>query len=57
MFKAVLFDMDDTLIQTKVAKYGAHKHTAKHFYNRVLEDSDIDFGVLFNNDGRSISVE
>lgn len=34
--------MDDTLIQTRLAKYAAHKHAAKKFYNLVLTDEDID---------------
>lgn len=42
MYHAIIFDMDDTLIQTKQAKYAAHKHAAKKFYNLKLSDQDLD---------------
>lgn len=42
MIKAVVFDMDDTLVQTKKVRYAAQKHMAKHFYDLVLSDEDID---------------
>jgi len=41
MYRAIIFDMDDTLIQTKVAKFAAHKHAAKHFYDLDITDTDI----------------
>lgn len=42
MYKAVVFDMDDTLVHTRKIKYLAHKHTAKQFYNLTLTDADLD---------------
>ena len=33
--------MDDTLIETKKAKYKAHKHAAKKFYNYDLKDAEL----------------
>jgi HAD superfamily hydrolase (TIGR01549 family) len=41
MYKAVIFDMDDTLIKTRVAKYRAHKHAAKYFYDLAITDEDL----------------
>lgn len=38
MFRAVIFDMDDTLIKTREAKFEAHKHTGKKFYNLDFTD-------------------
>jgi len=39
--KAVIFDLDDTLLQTRKTKYAALKHEAKLFYNFSLTDDDI----------------
>lgn len=36
--KAIIFDLDDTLLQTKQTKFAAHKYTAKHFYNIDITD-------------------
>lgn len=41
MIKAILFDFDDTLVQTKVIRFEAVKHTAKKFYNLSLTDEHI----------------
>jgi len=42
MIKAIVFDMDDTLVITSKIKYLAHKHAAKKFYNLNLTDEDLD---------------
>jgi len=41
MIKAIIFDLDDTLIQTSKAKYKALQHVAKKFYDLDLTDGDI----------------
>lgn len=41
MIKAIIFDLDDTLIQTSKAKYSAIKHAAKTFYNLEMSDQEI----------------
>lgn len=41
MIKAIIFDLDDTLIQTSKAKYKALQHAAKKFYDLDLTDEDI----------------
>lgn len=41
MIKAIIFDLDDTLIQTSKAKYKALQHAAKKFYDLDLTDDDI----------------
>lgn len=41
MIKAIIFDLDDTLIQTSKAKYKALQHAAKKFYNLEITDQDI----------------
>ncbi|MEX2052449.1 MAG: HAD-IA family hydrolase, partial [Candidatus Paceibacterota bacterium] len=38
MIKAVIFDFDDTLVETIVAKWAQHKHVAKKFYNVDVTD-------------------
>ena len=42
MFKAIIFDLDDTLTQTRQTQYKTLKTTAKRFYNLEISDSDID---------------
>jgi HAD superfamily hydrolase (TIGR01549 family) len=37
-YKAVIFDLDDTLLKTSVAKWAHHKAVAKQFYNIDLTD-------------------
>lgn len=37
-YKAVLFDLDDTLLKTSVAKWAHHKAVAKQFYDIELTD-------------------
>jgi phosphoglycolate phosphatase-like HAD superfamily hydrolase len=39
--KAVIFDFDDTLVESRLAKWAQHKHVAKEFYNIELTDEDI----------------
>ena len=39
--KALFFDHDDTLVATYQAKWAQHKHIAKTFYNKELDDSAI----------------
>lgn len=50
MIKAIVFDMDDTLVRTSEIKYKAHKHTAKKFYNLDFTDTYIrsHWGKPFN---------
>jgi phosphoglycolate phosphatase len=40
-YKAVIFDFDDTLVESRVVKWAHHKHVAKKFYNIDLSDDDI----------------
>ena len=46
-YKAVLFDIDDTLLKTREPKWQQHKWVAKHYYNIELTDE-----VLRQNWGR-----
>jgi len=48
--KAVLFDLDDTLVLTRETKFEAIKYTAKTHYNLDIEDSKIEkyWGRPFN---------
>lgn len=39
--KAVLFDHDDTLVGTIEAKWAAHKHVARTYYGKELQDDEI----------------
>lgn len=41
-YKAIIFDFDDTLVETKSIRYEAAIYTAKHFYNLELTNSIID---------------
>ena len=41
MIKAIIFDLDDTLIQTSRAKYSAIKHAGKTFYDLEINDHEI----------------
>jgi HAD superfamily hydrolase (TIGR01549 family) len=41
MIKAVIFDFDDTLVESRLVKWAHHKHVAKKFYNIDLTDEDI----------------
>ncbi|MEM1135882.1 MAG: HAD-IA family hydrolase [Bacteroidota bacterium] len=47
--KAVLFDFDDTLVQTKKTKYSAIKAIGKRYYNHEFTDEAIDkhWGIAF----------
>jgi phosphoglycolate phosphatase len=40
-YKAVVFDLDDTLLKTYPVKWEQHKATAKRFYNTELTDDTI----------------
>jgi HAD superfamily hydrolase (TIGR01549 family) len=42
MIKAIIFDLDDTLLMTKETKYQALKFAGKHFYNIEISDKTID---------------
>lgn len=39
--KVVLFDHDDTLVETLKAKIDEHKHIARKFYGKDLQDAEI----------------
>lgn len=39
--KAVLFDFDDTLVNTMGPKWAQHKHIAKTYYGKTLDDEEI----------------
>ena len=41
MIKAILFDLDDTLIKSAETKFAALKYTGKKFYDMDLADKDI----------------
>jgi phosphoglycolate phosphatase-like HAD superfamily hydrolase len=49
-YKAIIFDFDDTLVESRVAKWAHHTHVAKKFYNIDLVDDDIrkHWGKPFN---------
>ena len=51
MIKAVLFDFDDTLVETKAIRYKALKEAGKTFFNIDITDKDIDehWGKPFNS--------
>lgn len=40
-YRAVIFDFDDTLVESRLLKWAQHKHVAKKFYNLDLTDEDI----------------
>lgn len=40
-YKAILFDHDDTLVNTIDAKWAQHKYIAKTFYDKELTNADI----------------
>jgi phosphoglycolate phosphatase len=40
-YKAVIFDFDDTLVESRAVKWAHHKHVAKKFYDIDLTDEDI----------------
>ncbi len=40
-YKAVVFDFDDTLVESREKKWAHHKYVAKKFYNRDITDDDI----------------
>jgi phosphoglycolate phosphatase len=40
-YKAVIFDFDDTLVESRVQKWAQHKAVAKKFYNMDITDDDI----------------
>ncbi len=39
--KAILFDHDDTLVQTIKSKWAQHKYIAKTFYHKNLKDEEL----------------
>ncbi len=40
-YKAVIFDFDDTLVESRLAKWDQHKHVGKKFYNIDLKDETL----------------
>lgn len=56
MYQAIIFDMDDTLVQTRRAKFAAHIHAAKHFYNLDITEDDVQahWGKPFHDTVRGI---
>lgn len=40
-YKAVIFDFDDTLVESRLAKWAQHKHVAKEFYNIDIQEEDL----------------
>jgi len=56
MYRAIIFDMDDTLIQTRQAKFAAHIHAAKRFYNLDITQADVQahWGKPFHETVRGI---
>jgi len=49
-YKAVIFDFDDTLVKSRLAKWAQHKHVAKKFYNIDVKEEDLlkHWGKPFN---------
>lgn len=41
MIKAVVFDLDDTLLQTRETKFAAIKYAGEHFYGQSISDETI----------------
>ena len=41
MLKAIIFDLDDTLLKTKQTKFAAQKFAGKHFYNLEITDEKL----------------
>ena len=50
-YKAVIFDFDDTLVESRAQKWAQHKHVAKKFYNIDLTDE-----TLLKHWGKSLDV-
>ncbi len=42
MLQAIIFDLDDTLLQTRQTKYTAIKYAGEHFYGLTISDACID---------------
>lgn len=40
-YKAVIFDFDDTIVQTKTAKWNQHRHVAKQEFDIDLDDETL----------------
>lgn len=40
-YKAIIFDFDDTLVESRLQKWAQHKHVAKNFYDIDLIDEEI----------------
>lgn len=40
-YKAVIFDFDDTLVESRAQKWAQHKHVAKKFFNIDLTEEEI----------------
>jgi HAD superfamily hydrolase (TIGR01549 family) len=56
MIKAILFDLDDTLILTRETKFEALKFAGKHFYNLTITNDILEkyWGGAFNDVIKSI---
>ncbi len=50
-YKAVIFDFDDTLVESRLLKWAQHKHVGKKFYNLDFTDDQIRqlYGKPFND--------
>lgn len=40
-YKAVIFDIDDTLLMTREPKWQQHIYVAKHYYDTDVSESDL----------------
>ena len=59
MLKAIIFDLDDTLLKTRETKFAALKFAGKHFYNIAINDETLNLhwgkpflefmGIVFGN--------
>jgi phosphoglycolate phosphatase-like HAD superfamily hydrolase len=59
MIKGIIFDLDDTLLQTKQTKYQALKETGRKFYDLTITDEQLSsnwgkpfsefMGIIFNH--------
>lgn len=40
-YKVILFDFDDTLVESRIQKWSHHKETAEKFYNTTITDEEL----------------
>lgn len=50
-YKAVIFDFDDTLVESRAMKWAQHKHVAKKFYDIDLTDD-----ILYKHWGKALHI-